>query len=130
MAKHFNGYCICFGLHAYNRSRTNKKILISKRKRMETSIKTKQQIQLVDGVFSPSEASDVILALINEKINFHKLQRLSWSEGNETANTKYPDDRIKELEKEKEITKSFISRIRTEGKKLKIEGSLQITLED
>ncbi|QLG45656.1 hypothetical protein [Costertonia aggregata] len=97
---------------------------------METVAKTKQKIQLVDGVFSPSEASDVILSLINEKINFHKLQRLSWCEGSATADTKYPDDRIKELEKEKEIVKEFISAVRHEGKKLKIDGILNITLEE
>ena len=38
---------------------------------------TKQNIQLVDGVFTVSEANDIIQNLINEKINFHKLQRLT-----------------------------------------------------
>ncbi|WP_222981972.1 hypothetical protein [Flagellimonas meishanensis] len=97
---------------------------------METIIATKQKIQLVDGSFTPSEANDVIQALLDEKINFHKLQRLSWCEGNKNANTKFPDERIKELEREKKIAKDFINSVREEGKRLRIDGILKITLED
>ena len=97
---------------------------------METLVKTKQKIQLVDGTFSASEAADVILALLDEKINFHKLQRISWCEGDTDANTNYPDSRINELQKEKQILKDFINSVRHEGKKLRIDGILNITLED
>ncbi|SHG51296.1 hypothetical protein [Flagellimonas flava] len=97
---------------------------------METLVKTDQKIQLVDGTFTASEALDVITALLNEKINFHKLQRLSWCEGNRDANTKYPDGRIHELETEKLIAKNFINSVRSEGKRLRIDGILNITLED
>ncbi len=97
---------------------------------METLVKTDQKIQLVDGTFSPSEASDIINALLDQKINFHKLQRLSWCEGNKDANTKYPDERIAELEKEKIIAKEFINSVRFEGKRLRIDGILNITLEE
>jgi len=93
-------------------------------------IKTDQKIQLVDGSFSASEASDVILALLDEKINFHKLQRISWCEGSADADTKYPDGRIQELENEKRIAKEFISSIRSEGKRLRINGILEISLEE
>lgn len=97
---------------------------------METTVKTKQKIQLVDGTFTPSEACDVITALIDQKINFHKLQRLSWCEGDCDANTQYPDDRIQELENEKVIAKTFINSLRPEGKRLRIDGILKITLEE
>ncbi|MEM7484745.1 MAG: hypothetical protein AAF348_06010 [Bacteroidota bacterium] len=97
---------------------------------METTIETKQKIQLVDGSFTPSEACDVITALIDEKINFHKLQRISWCEGDSAANTKYPDERILELEKEKVIAKEFINSLRNEGKRLRIDGILKISLEE
>ena len=97
---------------------------------METIVKTKQKIQLVDGTFSPSEASDVILALLDEKINFHKLQRISWCEGSDKADTEYPDGRIKELQEEKRIAKEFIASVRSEGKRLRIDGILNITLEE
>lgn len=97
---------------------------------MDTLVKTEQKINLVDGTFTPAEAADVVMALLNEKINFHKLQRISWCEGSNDADTRYPDTRIAELEKEKNILKDFISQVRSEGKKLRINGVLEITLED
>lgn len=97
---------------------------------METLIETKQKIQLVDGSFTPSEACDVITSLLDQKINFHKLQRLSWCEGDKDANTKYPDERIDELEREKVIANEFINSLRSEGKRLRIDGILKISLEE
>lgn len=91
-------------------------------------VKTKQQIQLVDGNFTVSEASDVVLTLLNEKINFHKLQRLTLCEGFSGANTKYPDQRITELEKEKSIAKEFFAQARAEGLTLNIDGILKISV--
>ncbi|PIB30849.1 hypothetical protein BFP77_03480 [Maribacter sp. 4U21] len=90
--------------------------------------KTMQKINLVDGNFTVSEASDVVLALLNEKINFHKLQRLSLCEGYSEANTKYPDERITELEHEKSIAKDFFAQARAEGLTLKIDGVLKISV--
>ncbi|MEX0316261.1 MAG: hypothetical protein AB3N18_18920 [Allomuricauda sp.] len=97
---------------------------------METLVKTDQKIHLVDGTFTASEALDIITSLLDEKINFHKLQRLSWYEGDCDANTTYPDGRIHELQNEKVIAKNFINAVRTEGKRLRIDGILNITLED
>jgi len=91
---------------------------------------TKQKVHLVDGVFTVSEASDVVLALINEKLNFHKLQRLSLSESSIMANTKYPDDRISELELEKSLAKEFFAQAKSQGKTLKIDGILNISINE
>lgn len=95
-------------------------------KNVKTS--TIQKIQLVDGEFTVSEASDVVLSLLNEKINFHKLQRLSWCEGSQTADTKFPDGRIAELEHEKSVAKEFFADARAKGKTIKIDGILNISL--
>ena len=43
-------------------------------KETEQLEKTKQTIQLVKGEFTPSEAAHVIVGLIDEKINFHKIE--------------------------------------------------------
>ncbi|MFD1061915.1 hypothetical protein ACFQ1Q_01555 [Winogradskyella litorisediminis] len=91
-----------------------------------TLVKTKQEVQLVEGQFSCSEASHVINELINEKINFHKLQRLSLCEGNENADTHYATNRIAELENEKLIAKSYIDKARKEGYDVFIDGVLEI----
>lgn len=90
--------------------------------------KIAQKIQLVKGEFTPSEASHVIMSLIDEKINFHKIQRLQIWEGNHTCKTEDLDGRIKELEKEKEITREFINKTRGLGQNLKIDGILEITV--
>ena len=89
-----------------------------------------QKVQLVEGKFNPSEATDIISSLIAEKINFHKLQRLSKCEGNENANCEYPDNRIHELEDERMIAKEFIKIARKEGYNLRINGTLEISFEE
>lgn len=95
-----------------------------------TTQKTTQKIQLVNGDFTVSEASDITMSLINEKINFHKLQRLSLSEGFSGADTNYPDGRINELEHEKTIAKDFLSQARAQGLTLKIDGILTISVNE
>lgn len=90
--------------------------------------KTTQKIQLVKGEFTPSEASHIVVNLIKEKINFHKIQRLQIWEGNHKCNTDAIDVRIKELEKEKEIAREFINKSRALGQNLKIDGVLKITV--
>jgi hypothetical protein len=87
-----------------------------------------QKIQLVKGEFTPSEASHVVLSLIDEKINFHKIQRLQFREGNDECITDQLDCRIQELENEKEIAKSFIRSTRGLGQNLKINGILEISV--
>ena len=91
---------------------------------------TTQKIQLVEGEFTVSEASDVVLSLLNEKINFHKLQRLSLSEGSDSANTNYPDGRITELQHEKSVAKEFFAEARGKGKTIKIDGILNISINE
>ncbi|GGI57568.1 hypothetical protein [Winogradskyella haliclonae] len=89
-------------------------------------VKTKQEVQLVEGQFTCSEASFVINELINGKINFHKLQRLSLCEGDENADTRYATNRIAELENEKSVAKSYIDKARKEGYDVFIDGVLEI----
>lgn len=88
-----------------------------------------QKVQLIEGKFSPSEANDVITALIGEKINYHKLQSLKIREGNEHANCEYAESRIKELKDEKMIAKEFLKIARKEGMNLRINGTIEISFE-
>jgi len=87
-----------------------------------------QKVQLVEGEFTPSEAQDVVCALINEKINFHKIQRLCLFEGDENADVKYPSGRIAELFEERKTAKAFIKMARERGCSIKINGTLEIEL--
>lgn len=89
-----------------------------------------QKVQLVDGNFTPSEASDIINSLIDEKINFHKLQRIRFTEQNIEANCSYPNGRIEELIEEKKIAKEFLSLARKENRTVRINGILEISFEE
>lgn len=88
--------------------------------------KTTQEVQLVEGQFTCSEAAFVINELLNEKINFHKLQRLSLCEGDENADTRYANNRIAQLENERKIAKAHIDKARQEGYDVFIDGVLDI----
>ncbi len=89
--------------------------------------KTEQKINLVEGMFKPSEASHIINALIDQKINYHKIQRLSLCEGNENCDTTYENSRIEELKQEKEVAKGYIDTARRENYEIVINGTLDIT---
>ena len=95
-----------------------------------TLTEVNQKVQLVEGTFTPSDASDVISALIGEKINFHKLQRLSLTEGSDTANCSYENSRIEELLKEKKIAKEFLALARKENVNVRINGTLEISFDE
>lgn len=86
-----------------------------------------QKIQLVQGEFTPSEASHVVMSLLDEKINFHKIQRLQVLSGDQKSGTGDLDDRITELEKEKEIARAFISEKKMLGQRLQIDGVLKLS---
>jgi hypothetical protein len=92
--------------------------------------KIKQKFQLVKGNFTPSEASDVIMSLIDEKISFHQKQRLQNWEQNHKSNSDEIDDRIDQLEKEKQAVKEFIAGARSLKSNLNINGILEITIVD
>ncbi|WP_298478126.1 hypothetical protein [uncultured Maribacter sp.] len=91
--------------------------------------KVKQKISLIDGHFTTSEALDIINNVLNVKINFHKLQRLSLTEGNTLDECKYDSSRIGQLLKEQKIAKDFFKDVRLNGGKLRINSTIEITLE-
>jgi len=99
----------------------------------KTSAITKSKelkIKLVAGEFTPLKASDVIMSLINQKINYHKREDAQLWERNHNSNPESLNKRINELEEEKIIAQEFISKIRAEGKNLEIEGFLKLKIVD
>ncbi|MGB5645984.1 hypothetical protein [Muriicola sp.] len=97
---------------------------------LEKAAATTQKLQLINGEFTPSEASEVLLALIDEKINFHKIKRLQLWEGDHKYETSHMDSRIAELKEEKRIASEFITNIKASGKNLKINGIVEISVID
>jgi hypothetical protein len=97
---------------------------------MSASKEVLHKVQLVDGIFTPSEASDVISSLIREKINFHKLHRLSICEGDVNSDTDYDDSRVILLSQERTEFKVICREAKLMGKKIKIKGTLEIEITD
>lgn len=91
---------------------------------------TEQKINLIDGSFTASEASDIVDNILKVKINFHKLNSLSLLEGNVNDPCVFDKSRIHELLNEQQIAKDFFRDVRLHGKKLKIKSTIHIELED
>lgn len=93
-----------------------------------TTTKVTHKVHLVDGVFTPSEALDVINNLIGEKINFHKIHRLSMCEGDMNSDTAYDDSRVHELMQEKDDFKAIYKEAKLLGKQVRINGILNVEI--
>lgn len=93
-----------------------------------TATKTDQKINLIDGIFTASETSDILKGLIDQKINFHKIHRLCLTEGDQNDSCTYDNGRIAELMNEKEKLNAFIKQVREQGGALQIKGNIEITL--
>lgn len=89
-----------------------------------------QQLKLIEGKFTKLEALDIINNVVDVKINFHKLQRLSKTEGNINDNCKYDNSRIKELKEDKEITKAFLRSLENNACNIKISSTIHISIEE
>ncbi|WP_046757925.1 hypothetical protein [Kordia jejudonensis] len=95
-----------------------------------TTTEVTHKVQLVDGKFTAMEASDVINALLDEKINFHKIHRLSMCEGDVLSDTTFDDSRLAQLIREKENFRAVYQEAKRAGKQLRINGVLKIEIID
>ena len=89
---------------------------------------TDQKINLIEGVFTAVEAGDILHAMLDKKINFHKLQRLMRTEGNIDDACEYDSGRIIELIDEKAKLKDYLSTIREQGHTLEINSTVTISV--
>lgn len=87
-----------------------------------------QKMQFIQGEFIPSEARDVLLCLIDGYINFYNLQYLSDWERNHSLSTEYRDKKISALKNRKRELKQLIEQATKEGRKLSIDGLLEVKL--
>ena len=92
--------------------------------------KTKQKINLIDNVFTASEAANIVSDVLKVKINFHKLKRLSITEGNQKDACEYDSGRIEELLNEQQVAREFFSQARLKDKKVKIKSRIYIEIEE
>jgi uridine kinase len=88
----------------------------------------KKQVMIVEGVYTPNEALQMVNSLLDAKIDFHNLRRLSDWVKDCNCDTKEPEQRISELRKEKELMRDIVRMAREADVKLQIHGALEITL--
>lgn len=89
---------------------------------------TSQNIDLVNGHFTTTEAREVILSLLDQKLNFHKTKRFQLWTQDRFANFDTLDNRIAELEKEKERALKFLEAHQDSASKLKLNASLNLEI--
>lgn len=82
-----------------------------------------KKLTLIDNAFSKNDLNFLLSTLITEKINFHKLNRLSNLEGNSNSNTTYDDNRIKTLT---EIKSTLFEDIDDMGENFQVESHIII----
>ncbi len=89
-----------------------------------------QKLKLIEGKFTIREALNIVNNVVDVKINFHKLQRLSITEGNANDECIYDNSRITELRNEKADMKSFLSSLEANGNNIKISSTIHISVEN
>ncbi|NDI99586.1 hypothetical protein GWA97_10915 [Flavobacterium sp. LaA7.5] len=88
-----------------------------------------EKLKLIDNVFTPADASQIVLGLINHKINFHGLDAFS----NEIRNRDdggHAADRVTALVAEKARMQEIVKLAQETGQKLKINCDIQVSLID
>jgi hypothetical protein len=91
-----------------------------------TTEKSSQVIQLVKGVFNPAESKEIILALLDQKINFHQKQRAQKWEQNHSGSLEDLNNRITQLEEEKQKTIAFLANL--ENAMVTINGVIEVKI--
>lgn len=89
-----------------------------------------QELKLIEGTFSKREALNIINNVVDVKINFHKLERLSKREGNIKDVCAYDNTRITALIKDKAAIKEFLMSLEAKGANIKISSTIHISVQE
>ncbi len=90
---------------------------------------TNHKINLIDTIFTPSEANDVLINIIRNKINFHNLEIFSLEERN-GENIERSKKRLQELKESNRKLIEIIQFAENNDKKLKVFSSIDIEITD
>ena len=90
-------------------------------------MKQPKSFKLIDGQFTPTEAVQVINALISSKINYHSMQKFSNVErfGKDQSHS---EKRIAALKKLKLSIKKVFDSAEKKGLKVKMDGLIEVTI--
>lgn len=86
-----------------------------------------ENITFIEGHFSPAEAADVLLSLLNDKIKFHTVKALNLRE-DEKRSECASAERIKRLREAKKRVEELVVLAHRNGMELKIDSNIEINL--
>ncbi len=86
------------------------------------------KVQLIEGVFEPSESADVLLSLLNYKIKFHTVQLLNLQKKEQEKDLEKSRKRIEELKIAKKKVTDLVIDAQCKGLSLDIHSIISITL--
>jgi hypothetical protein len=87
-----------------------------------------QVIQIVNGNFSPFDASDMLNDLITSRISYHHVQMLRMWEGNHHFDSNDSRIKMEEMIKEKTEAIALIAKAKNEGLCVEITGNIEVKL--
>jgi hypothetical protein len=85
--------------------------------------------KLIEGVFNPEDAAEIVIALIDNKLKFHMLKAFSTAERDGLA-CEHSKTRIAALNEAKQEILEAIAAAKNKNCKLKIASTLNIELDD
>ena len=91
-------------------------------------MKKTETIELIKGAFTPNEAKEILLQLLDSKINFHNLKNWSSRErfGKLDADS---EQRLKILKESRKKVEKLFSKSNIEEKNMIINSSIEIKIE-
>lgn len=89
----------------------------------------KENIQFIKGHFSPAEAADVLLSLINEKIKYHQVRSLNLRD-DPLHHQMDSEERITTLKSVKNTIEKLVLKAHKNGMVLSVNGTICIALEE
>ncbi|KQC30938.1 hypothetical protein [Flagellimonas eckloniae] len=110
-------------LPVWLRSNTqNKKVPVAQTSKTDSFL-------LIEGAFTPLQAADILLSLINDKIKFHTVQLLNLKDINQ-IDFLNSEHRIRELRETKNQITKIILDARTQDKHLTIHSNIEVSTTD
>ena len=85
------------------------------------------RFQLIDGSFTPSEASRVLFSLIQSKIDYHRLEKLS-NEERFGQDTTHSERRLQDLTRLQTALKEYLALAADANRTLEIKGFIEISV--
>ncbi len=88
----------------------------------------KEKFELIQGNYTPSEAADVLLSLLNDKIKFHSLKMMNLK--GEDIDVSASEKRLEELKSFKRKVEKMVMAAHHNYMNVKINGKIELELVD